>query len=277
MGANVITISRSGENHYGNLHLHSDAAIIVNTTPVGMYPNVGVSPLDIRLFPRLEGVLDAIYNPSRPQLLMDAEQRGIVAMNGLLMLVAQAKEGAEWFTGQKISDEVIDKIHRELRNEMENIILVGMPGSGKSTVGTILAQKTGKKLVDSDAYLVEKAGRPIPEIFATEGEATFRAMEAEVLAELGKQSGMIIATGGGCVTQERNYPSLHQNGTIFCLNRALEKLPMNGRPLSQSNKLEDMYRTRKPMYDHFADFHIDNNGEPEAAADAILKILEGNL
>ena len=274
-GANVVVISRSGENHYGNLNLHKDASVIVNATPVGMYPNVGISPVDLNTFPQLEGVLDVVYNPARTQIILDAENRGLIAVNGLEMLVAQAKESAEWFTGSKISDAVIPKIHRVLKNQMENIILIGMPGSGKSTVGAILAEKTGKKLIDADHYLVQKAGRSIPDIFAAEGEAGFRALETEVLAELGMRSGLIIATGGGCVTRECNYDLLHQNGSIFCLERDLNKLPTDGRPLSQTTKLTEMYRARKPMYDRFADHIIDNNANVEAAADAILEILEG--
>ena len=273
--ANVVIISRTGEYHYGNLHLHRDASVIVNTTPVGMYPNVGISPVDLGDFPHLEGVLDVIYNPARTQLLLNAEKRGLVAVNGLEMLVAQAKESAEWFTGNKISDAVIPKIHHILKNQMENIVLIGMPGSGKSTIGAILAEKTGKTLIDADAYLAEKAGRSIPDIFAIDGEVGFRAIETEVLAELGKCSGLIIATGGGCVTQNRNYDLLHQNGTIFCLNRDLSLLPTDGRPLSQTTKLTEMYLVRKPMYDRFADHHIDNNASQEAAAAAILKKLEG--
>ena len=272
-GANVIVISRSGENNYNNLHLHRDASVIVNTPPVGMYPNVGNSPLDLEQFPNLEGVLDIIFNPARTQLLLDAEEKGLVAMNGLLMLVAQAKESAEWFTGKAIPDDVISAIHASLRRQMENIVLIGMPGSGKSTVGMILAEKLGKKFVDADTYLTQKAGRSIPDIFASGGEAGFRALETETLAELGKQSGLVIATGGGCVTQERNYPLIHQNGTIFCLDRDLNKLPTDGRPLSQANKLQDMYRVRKPLYEAFADFRIDNNGNAESTATRIMEEL----
>ena len=272
-GANVIVISRSGENNYNNLHLHRDASVIVNTTPVGMYPNVGNSPLDLEQFPNLEGVLDIIFNPARTQLLLDAEEKGLVAMNGLLMLVAQAKESAEWFTGKAIPDDVISAIHASLRRQMENIVLIGMPGSGKSTVGMILAEKLEKKFVDADTYLTQKAGRSIPDIFASGGEAGFRALETETLAELGKQSGLVIATGGGCVTQERNYPLIHQNGTIFCLDRDLNKLPTDGRPLSQANKLQDMYRVRKPLYEAFADFRIDNNGNAESTATRIMEEL----
>ena len=276
-GANVIVISRSGDNNYSNLHLHSDAAVIVNATPVGMYPNVGESPVDLALFPKLEGVLDVIYNPARTKLLLDAENRNLIACNGLLMLVAQAKESAEWFTGAKISDDAIPTIHRNLKNQMENIILTGMPGSGKSTVGKLLAEKTGKRLVDADTYLVEKNGFSIPEIFARKQEIGFRALETEVLAELGKQSGLIIATGGGCVTQARNYPLLHQNGTLFWLQRDIARLPVEGRPLSQTTDLAKMYGLRKPMYNRFADYCVDNNGNPEDTATAIVRILEGNV
>lgn len=273
-GADVTVISRSGPDHYGNLHRHADAAVIVNATPVGMYPNTGIAPVDLALFPHLEGVLDIVYNPARTKLLLDAESRGLVAVNGLLMLVAQAKEAAQWFTGHAISDETIAPIHAMLRKQMENIILIGMPGSGKSTVGHLLAKMTGKQFVDADDAIEEKAGKPIPEIFAQAGEAGFRKIETEVLADLGSRSGLIIATGGGCVTREENYPLLHQNGSIFCLHRDLSKLPVDGRPISQSTDLQTLYRTRKPLYDRFADYHIDNNGTPQGAAEEILKIWE---
>lgn len=274
-GARVVIVSRSGENNYNNLHLHGDASVIVNTTPVGMYPNVGVSPVDLDGFPRLEGVLDVVYNPARTQLLLDAQARGLVAENGLLMLVAQAKESAQWFTGGTISDDVIAHIHGILKRQMENIILIGMPGCGKSTLGALLSEKTGKRLVDADSFLVEKTGRTIPDIFTSEGESGFRVLETQVLAELGNQSGLIIATGGGCVTKMENYPLLHQNGSIFWLERALDRLPTDGRPLSQSTKLTEMYQVRKPLYQRFADYRVDNNGSPEAAAEEILAIWEG--
>lgn len=273
-GAQVVIISRSGENNYSNLERHADASVIVNTTPVGMYPNNGISPVCLDDFPQLEGVLDVIYNPARTQLLLDAEKRGIVAMNGLLMLVAQAKESAEWFTGKPIADKKIDEIHDLLKKQMENIILIGMPGSGKSTVGRIVAQRTEKEFVDADALIEEKAGCTIPEIFATQGEAGFRAIETQVIAEISRSSGLVIATGGGCVTKEENYRLLHQNGTIFCLERELSSLPTDGRPLSQTSPLAEMYRIRKPMYVRFADHCIDNNGAPEKAASRILTIWE---
>ena len=277
LAAQVVVISRTGENNYGNLQLHEEAAVIVNTTPVGMYPNTGLSPVDLDHFPKLEGVLDVIYNPARTQLLLDAEKRGLVTMNGLLMLVAQAKEASEWFMETVIEDQIIAAIHRKLQLQMENIILIGMPGSGKSTVGKLLAEKCGKQFMDADEALVSQSGRAIRDIFAQDGEPLFRELETNVLATLGRQSGLVLATGGGCVTQRRNYPLLHQNGTIFCLQRNLDQLPVDGRPLSQATRIEEMYKIRKPLYERFADHMIDNNSSPEAAVDQILMILEGIL
>ena len=274
MGANVIVISRSGENTYENLHLHRDASVIVNTTPVGMYPHVGISPVDLNIFPKLEAVLDVVYNPGRTQLLLDAECAGIPTINGLLMLVAQAKEASEWFTNERIDDLQIKKIHSILRKQMENIVLIGMPGCGKSTIGHLLAQKTGRRFVDADQALEQSAGCNIPEIFANGGETAFRDLETKTLAEFGRESGLVIATGGGCVTKERNYPLLHQNGTIFWIRRDLGLLPTDGRPLSQSGKLTDMYHVRKPLYESFADHTIDNNGSIEAAVQSVIQILE---
>ena len=272
--ARVVVISRSGENNYDNIGCHEDAALIVNTTPVGMYPHTGISPVDLDLFQKLECVLDVVYNPARTKLLLDAEARGIPCENGLWMLVAQAKEAAEYFTGSAISDECIERIHRVLRSQMENIVLIGMPGCGKSTIGAILSEKTGKKLLDADAEIVKAAGKPIPEIFADSGEPGFRAIETQVLAELGKQSGCIIATGGGCVTKCENFPSLHQNGTIFWIKREIALLPKDGRPLSLRNNLQKMYEVRKPMYESFADFAIENDGSPEETASKIIQLWE---
>ena len=274
LGANPVVISRSGENNYQNLHLHRDAAAIVNATPVGMYPNTGVSPIDLELFPHLEGVLDVIYNPARTQLLLDAEKLGIPRENGLWMLVAQAKEAAEVFTGGKISDEVIEKIYRRLSHQMKNIVLIGMPGCGKSTIGTLFAEKLGRTLADADEKIISLAGKSIPDIFAQDGEPTFRDWETKALAELGKQSGLVIATGGGCVTQKRNYPLLHQNGYLVWLERDCSVLPIDGRPLSQANDLGKMYAARKPLYEAFADIRVENAGTPEETVQHILNTLE---
>lgn len=271
MEAHVVVISRSGENHYRNLELHRDASIIVNTTPVGMYPDTGVSPVDLEMFPQLEGVLDVIYNPARTQLLIDAERRGIVAMNGLWMLISQAIEASSLMTGVPLPEEKAEDVHRILRRQMENMIIIGMPGCGKSTVGRLIAEEMGKTFVDTDAEIEKIAKKSIPRIFAEDGERVFRDLEHRVLAELGKQSGLVIATGGGCVTQERNEPLLHQNGTIFWLQRDTDKLPTEGRPLS--HHLDELYRLRRPMYDYFADAWVDNNDLPEDAAQAIIALL----
>lgn len=273
-GANVVVISRSGENNYQNLHLHADATVIVNATPVGMYPNVGISPVDLCLFPNLEGILDIVYNPARTKLLLDAECRGLVCENGLWMLVAQAMESAEWFSGQKISDKKIAYIHEILKKQMQNLILIGMPGSGKSTIGKLLAQKTGKQFVDADTRIVEKSGKSIPAIFKEVGEEGFRKFESQVLEELGIQSGLVIATGGGCVTVPENYHALHQNGKIYWIQRNIDLLPTEGRPLSQNSNLQSMYQVRAPLYERFADEIVDNNGHPDETVHKILS-LEG--
>lgn len=271
LGARVVVISRSGPDNYGNLSRHRDAAVIVNTTPVGMYPNTGESPVVLSQFPGLEGVLDVIYNPARTRLLLDAEALGIPAMNGLWMLVAQAKESAEWFTGREIPDDEIPRIHGMLRREMENIVLIGMPGSGKSTVGAALAAETGKRFVDADDEIIRAAGMTIPEIFARQGEPGFRELETQVLARLGRESGLVIATGGGCVTRPENAPLLRQNGNVFWLRRALEKLPTEGRPLSQAGSLREMEAARTPLYEAFSDHPIDNNA---AVSETVRRILE---
>lgn len=276
-GAHVVVISRTGENNYHNLDRHKDAAVIVNTTPVGMYPNVGNSPVELSLFPELKTVLDVVYNPARTQLLLDAEKLGIPWCNGLLMLVAQAKEAAEWFLGTSLPDSVIAPVLNALERNMHNIVLIGMPGCGKSTVGQLLEEQTGFKFLDADEEIVSLAGKSIPEIFRDGGEDAFRALETEVLANLGMQSGLIIATGGGCVTRQNNYPLLHQNGSIFWLMRDLALLPKDGRPLSLANDLSAMYEIRKPMYEAFADHIISNQGAVENTVSEIMKIWEGSV
>lgn len=270
-GAKVVVISRSGDNNYGNLHLHKDASLIINATPVGMYPNVTESPVNLAVFPALEGVLDVIYNPARTKILLDAEKWGLVTANGLYMLVAQAKEASEWFQNTAIDDSCIREIYAMLRRQMENIILIGMPGSGKTSVGKALAQKLGKPFFDADAVLEETYGRKISDIILNDGEEAFRKMESAVLLELCAKSGLVVATGGGCVTREENYAHLHRNGTIVRISRDLSKLPTEGRPLSHKDKLVQMFETRDPMYRKFADFTVDNN---QSLADTVNNICE---
>ncbi len=274
MQANTVIISRSGENNYENLHLHRDAAVIVNTTPLGMYPKTGVSALSLKGFPALEGVIDVIYNPGRTQLLLDAEHMGLVTENGLYMVVAQAVECAKMFMNKEIPISEIDRIYLHLRSQRENIVLVGMPGCGKTTVGKLLAEALGKTFVDCDETIEREANMPIPQIFAEGGEERFRKLETQALSLLGKQSGQVIATGGGCVTRPENYDLLHQNARIVWLKRDIEDLPTDGRPLSLSGNLAEMYALRKPLYERFADFSIQNCRTPNETVNTILSYLQ---
>lgn len=272
MGAReVVVVSRSGENNYENLSRHTDAEVIVNTTPVGMYPAVGESPIDLAAFPRCEGVLDVIYNPRRTALLLQAEDLGIPCSDGLPMLVAQAKAAEEHFFETHIPDRENQRILAMLRQEMTNLVLIGMPGCGKSTLGQILAELTGREAIDIDQRIVEKAGCPIPQVFAEQGEAAFRDLERQVTAEVGKLSGKIILTGGGVVKDRRNYAPLHQNGRIYHLVRDLNLLPSDGRPISQSTDLAVLWAEREPLYTAFRDAVIDNNGPLWETAQAIWR------
>lgn len=273
MGAGeIVVISRSGENNYDNLHLHQDADVVVNTTPLGMYPNTGAAAVSLDSFPRCRAVFDLIYNPARTKLIMDAESRNLICRSGLSMLVAQAHRAAELFTGQQIPKNRIEEILRALEKETENIVLIGMPGCGKSSVGKELSALTGRQFIDADAEFERINGISAGNMILSKGEDAFRQAETALLAELGKRSGLIIATGGGCVTREENYPLLHQNGEIFCLCRDLEKLPTEGRPLSQINSLSALYEKRLPMYRRFADRMIDNDSG--SVHDTAVRILE---
>ncbi len=273
-GAQAVIISRTGESNYGNLELHSDAAVLVNATPVGMYPNNGCAPVDLQQFPRLEGVFDLIYNPARTALLLQAEALGVKAHGGLEMLVAQAWEASHLFTGKALSPARIRQICERIRKTAGNVILIGMPGCGKTTLGKHLAERLGRPFADTDVLIEAKAGLPIPDIFDKHGEEHFRTLETQILQEAGKQSGLVIACGGGVVTRAENYPLLHQNGVILWLRRPVERLPVEGRPLSQSGDLDAMSQARYPMYAHFADHILDIDLSPEAALQRILEVLQ---
>ncbi len=273
LGAEVTVVSRRGENNYDNLDRHADARFIVNATPLGMYPENGVSTLDPGRFPGCEGVFDVIYNPARTALLLRAEALGLPVFNGLRMLVAQARRSSEDFTGVPVPGEAVDRITGILEKKMENVVLIGMPGCGKSTLAAMLGTATGREVLDSDALIAARAGKTIPKIFAEEGEEGFRRRETAVLEELGKLSGRIIATGGGCVTREENYPPLHQNGRIFWIRRETALLPREGRPLSLSGDLEKMAAAREPLYRRFADREIDNDSSPEEALRQIMEVM----
>ena len=265
----IVIISRTGPDNYQNLDRHSDTHIIVNTTPVGMYPDTGLSPVDLSMFPHCEGVYDLIYNPAKTQLLLDAERRNIRNSNGLGMLVAQAKAAAERFLDSPIPDHRVEEILLEMERDTRNLLLVGMPGCGKTTVGQVLAQRLGRRLVDTDELIVELAGCSIPEIFANQGEEAFRQLEHLALCSVAKESGLVIATGGGIVTRPSNHDPIRQNSTVVFLHRALDQLSVDGRPLSQANKLADLYRQRLPLYQEIAHITVDNI-TVEGAADEII-------
>lgn len=268
----IISISRTGENNYQNLEKHFDADLIVNTTPVGMYPNNLQSPLSLEGFTQLSGVLDIVYNPQKTKLILDAEQRGIPAFSGLTMLVAQAKRAAELFLNTNIDDRKNDEIYETLSRQMKNIVLVGMPGCGKSTVGKALAKRFSRPFFDADQEIVKRAGKSIPEIFQTEGEAGFRKIETEVLFDLCRQSGAVIATGGGAVTVPKNHGILRQNSLVVFINRDIAVLPTNGRPLSEQNDLHEMFRQRLPLYRAVCDYEVDGNSEIQTVTDRVAEV-----
>lgn len=270
----VVVISRKGEDNYENIAKHADTEIIANTTPVGMYPNNGKAAVDLTQFPKLSGVLDVVYNPARTALLLQAERLGIPCAGGLYMLVSQAKRSCELFTGKSIPDSEIDRIERVLSHQMQNIVIIGMPGSGKTAVSTMLAEKLGRKILDTDTMVAEKAGVTIPEIFAAQGEAGFRRLETEATAEVGKLSGNIISTGGGVVTVAENYELLHQNGVIVWIERDTNKLARDGRPISLSSDLNELYAARLPLYERFADIKADNNGDINDTVNAIMEMIK---
>ena len=274
-GAREVTvISRGGENNYENLDRHADAELIVNTTPVGMYPNNGETPVDLRRFPHCAGVLDVIYNPARTALLLQAEALGIPNAGGLGMLAAQAKRSAERFTASEIPESRIGEITDRLSREMRNIVLIGMPGSGKSSIARVLGERLRRPVLDADEEIEKQAGMSIPQIFENEGEEGFRRRETAVLRELGKRSGCVISTGGGCVTREENYPLLHQNGVIIWRKRAAALLSKEGRPISLRRDLEQLSAERAPLYARFADHVIEETDTVEEAVDRILEVLE---
>ncbi len=270
----VVVISRKGEDNYENIAKHADAEIIANTTPVGMYPNNGKAAVDLAQFPKLNGVLDVVYNPARTALLLQAEKLCIPCAGGLYMLVSQAKRSCELFTGKSIPDSEIDRIERVLSHQMQNIVIIGMPGSGKTAVSTMLAERLGRKIFDTDTIVSEKAGVTIPEIFAAQGEAGFRKLETEATAEVGKLSGNIISTGGGVVTVADNYELLHQNGVIVWIERDTNKLARDGRPISLSSDLNELYAARLPLYERFADIKADNNGDINDTVNAIMEMIK---
>ncbi len=275
MGAQSITfVSRTGETNYENVYEKcSQAQIVINCTPVGMYPHNGISPITLAKLPQCEGVIDMIYNPARTELLLEAQKLGIPCSNGLPMLVAQAKRACELFLEESIADSEIERITALIENQMQNIILVGMPGCGKTTIGKLLAEMTGRAMLDTDEMIANASQRTPSEIIRADGEEAFRIIEHREVCNAGKMSAHIISTGGGVVTRKENYKPLHQNGRIVFIHRALDALATEDRPLSRQQKLSQMYETRLPMYREFCDLEISNDSTPESCALEILKKL----
>ena len=269
-GAKSIVVIDKDDNTPEGIAPHRDAEIIVNTTPVGMYPKNMISPISLDDFPDTQAVLDVVYNPARTALMLDAEKRGIAAVGGLSMLVAQAAKGFEHFTGDSREEGIIGSVLAQITARSSNLILVGMPGCGKSSVGAIIADKLGRDFLDADAEFEKMHSITPADAIRTLGEEKFREMETETVASLGKLSGKVIATGGGVVTRERNYPLLHQNGVIVFLERDISLLPTNNRPLSQGNSLEKLYNSRIDSYRRFADITVESTGIIEKTAELII-------
>ncbi len=266
--AQVVVISRSGPDNYETIGKHADAAVIVNATPVGMYPGNGLSPVDLDVFPRLEGVLDLIYNPARTALLLRAGERNIRRLNGLYMLAAQAKQASELFRGVRIDDGEIARVAGLIAAQTANIVLIGMPGSGKSTVGRLLAEALGRPLIDTDSLIEEKTGCACGEYLRRRGEDAFRALETRAVRQAGMQTGCVVATGGGAVTRRENFDALRQNGVIFHLDRPTDTLSRAGdRPLSATPEtLSRLARERAPMYEALRDYAVAGRDAQDAAA-----------
>lgn len=278
--ARVLTVSRHPDPEKGELSyaeaVHSGADIVINTTPAGMYPNVGVCHLDVAAMPGLEAVLDVVYNPDKTELILRAEEAGVpVAVGGLEMLVAQAVYAAEYFLDRKFDDAPaeIRAITAQLRKEQLNVALIGMPSCGKTTIGRALADRLGKRFVDLDEEIVRAAGRSIPDLFAAEGEDSFRAREAEQTARFAREGRQVLSCGGGVVKRPENLRALRQNGVVLFIDRPLDALTVGGgRPLSTSAEaLKTMEAQRRPLYLAAADAVIPNE---TTVADAVAAALE---
>ena len=275
----VITLSRTKKEGFctydeAKTH-HTDADVFINTTPVGMYPNIYESVIDVADFPNLSGVVDAVYNPLCSKLVCDAKEKGITAVGGLYMLVAQAAFAAEKFIDTAVPYEKIEQVYSEIFASKQNIVLVGMPSSGKTTIGKIIAEKLGFAFVDTDELIVSKEGRSIPEIFAKDDEQYFRNCETEAIRETAKNQGLVIATGGGAILKKENIELLKENGRIYFIDRPLDLLiTTNDRPLSSNRTdLEKRYTERCNIYLSSAHKRIINTATEELAAEEIIKDL----
>ena len=267
----VIVISRTGENNYDNISRHYDADLIINTTPVGMYPDMNRSPLDLSPFKELKGVIDIIYNPARTNLIMQAESLGVPCIGGIRMLVGQAAKSAELFDNVETTRRRVNNIASELTRRKMNIVLVGMPGSGKTRIARSLAQNLGWPMLDTDEMIIQRTGRSPSDIIINDGEPAFRDIEMEIIEDTALTANCIISTGGGCVTRSENYYPLHRNSLVVWIRRDLALLSTEDRPLSQTADISFMYQKRYPMYEYFSDMIVENNGSIEDAVNEIVR------
>lgn len=270
-GGTPVVISRSGDTTYADLSSHTDASYLVNTTPVGMYPNVYAAPVDLTQFPNLQGVLDVIYNPIRTQLMQQAHTFGIPCVSGLKMLVYQAVRACELFTGKSVDAQRAKAAEMQLRAQSMSLVLIGMPGCGKTTIGQALAAISGREAVDTDALIAAQAGMSIPEIFEKEGEAGFRAREKAIIQREALIGGRILITGGGAVKDEENRLALRMNGYVAQITRPIQMLSTDGRPLSAGGlaAVEKLYQERASLYAACADATYANETTPAQCAKAI--------
>lgn len=269
----VVIVSRSGPVNYDNVvQLHADADVIINATPVGMYPETNAAPLDLTPFKNLKGLLDVVYNPMRTRLKLQAMQRNIPCGDGLKMLVAQAKFCMDHFLLTEHDNAIVTEVTGMIRRQTANVVLVGMPGCGKTTIAQAVAEKLERQVVDIDAEIVARANMPIKDIFATQGEQAFRDLESQVIADIAKQSNLVIATGGGAIIRQENRLNLASNGFIYHIDRNLDALQLNaGRPLSTDlEAVQKLYQQRAPLYEAARDACIDNNHSIQDAVNELL-------
>ena len=261
----VLVVSRQGEVNYENVKEHYDADIIVNATPVGMYPNPGTSPINLEIFKNLKGVLDLIYNPSKTALILKAESMGIPSANGIYMLVFQAIRAAEIFSSKTFSPELAEKIAEKIEGDTKNILLLGMPGCGKSSVGSALSKMLSREFIDTDDEIFHLIGKTPAKIIEEDGEEAFRKIETSVFEKVTKESGKIISAGGGIVLREENFPLAKQNSICIWLERDLSSLDTTNRPLSKKDGVLKLYEERKNLYEKFSDRKIECIGIEETA------------
>ncbi len=271
----ILIVSRTGELNYHNCYDKKGVELIINTTPVGMYPNTLESPVDLSKFPSLVGVVDVIYNPAKTKLLYQAEELGLKTSNGLAMLVAQAKYAMDLFLDESFDDDIIEKVLSQMQREMLNIVLIGMPSCGKSSIGERLAKKLNREFIDIDLEIEKWQNKTIPQIFSESGEEYFRKLEKEMTLKTCALSGKVVATGGGVIKNKENLFALRQNGRVILINRDIEKLVSDGRPLSKDKEaIKNLYKERKELYSAFADARVENDGDISNAVEGVIKAYE---